>query len=66
MLGAVPAAAMLYVVAPHVELAHFTGLFIAGVLMVGVFAVTWVFFVYRADRFIDLSDLVKSRLSRTQ
>ena len=54
-LGAVPVLALLlwFKLGMHVE--DITGLITAGVAVVCLFAVTWVFFVYKHDPYVDLT-----------
>jgi O-antigen/teichoic acid export membrane protein len=54
VLGAVPVLALLLWFKLGLEVRTFAGLAGAGVAMVALFAVTWVFFVYRNDPYLDL------------
>ena len=64
LIGALPVMATLYLATPLFSLEHFGGLFLAGVMMVTVFATAWVIFVYRGDRYVDLSRHLRSILFR--
>ena len=58
--GALPAAAFLVALERTVEPEGFLALLLSGLAMLAVFGVTWVFFVHRNDRYLDL----RARLSR--
>jgi O-antigen/teichoic acid export membrane protein len=53
-LGTVPIVALLLWFRIGLEVQSMTGLVAAGCAMVGVFGLTWVFFVYRHDPYVDL------------
>ena len=54
VLGGLPILALLWWCRANLNVDSFTGLVAAGSAMVVVFAITWVFFVYRDDPYIDL------------
>jgi len=54
MLGALPTLGLLLWFKLGLEVRNLAGLTTAGVAMVVLFALMWVFFVYRNDRYIDL------------
>jgi hypothetical protein len=54
VLGALPVLALLQWFKDGVEVRGIAGLFVAGVAMTLVFAVIWVFYVYRNDPYLDL------------
>jgi O-antigen/teichoic acid export membrane protein len=61
-LGAVPVLALLLWFKHGLQVRDMAGLVAAGLVMVVVFALTWVFFVYRDDPFVDLrTHLVRLR-----
>jgi hypothetical protein len=53
-LGALPALALLLWFKIALDVRGLVALAAAGVAMVGVFAATWIFFVYRNDPYLDL------------
>jgi O-antigen/teichoic acid export membrane protein len=53
-LGALPPLAVLLWFKLGLEVQAFAGLVAAGLAMTALFAVTWVFFVYRGDPYVDL------------
>lgn len=57
-LGAVPALALLLWFRLGLDVRTFAGLASAGVAMVLLFVLTWVFFVYRNDPYVDVSGYV--------
>ena len=54
LLGAVPVLALLLWFRDGLDVRTFAALVAAGVVMTLVFALTWVFFVYRNDPYVDL------------
>ena len=64
VIGAIPVLATLYFAAPFFGLEHFGGLFLSGVMMATAFAIAWVMFVYRSDRYVDLASMLRSILFR--
>jgi O-antigen/teichoic acid export membrane protein len=54
-LGGLPILALLLWCKLRLDVDSLTGLVAAGSAMVLLFAITWVFFVYRNDRYVDLS-----------
>lgn len=62
-LGALPPLAVLLWFKLGLQVQSFAGLFAAGLAMVVLFAVTWVFFVYRGDPYVDLrTHLIRFRV----
>jgi O-antigen/teichoic acid export membrane protein len=53
-IGAVPVLAVLLWFKLGLQVRDFTGLVAAGVAMLVVFALTWIFYVYRDDPYVDL------------
>jgi O-antigen/teichoic acid export membrane protein len=53
-LGALPILALLWWCKLHLNVEGITGLFVAGSGMALLFVITWVFFVYRDDPYVDL------------
>jgi O-antigen/teichoic acid export membrane protein len=65
MLGALPVLALLLWFKLGVRVESFTGLAAAGSAMLLLFGITWVFFVYRDDPYVNLRfNLVRLRGSR--
>jgi O-antigen/teichoic acid export membrane protein len=60
-LGALPVLALLLWFRLGMQVQGVTGLFAAGLAMVLLFGVTWVFFVYRNDPYIDLRGRFRAR-----
>ena len=54
LVGALPAAAVLFWFKSVLDVRGIIGLAGAGFAMIGVFALTWVLFVYQNDRYVDL------------
>lgn len=54
LLGALPPLALLLWFRLAIDVQTIVGLAAAGTAMLLVFALTWVFFVYRGDRYVDL------------
>ena len=65
-LGSLPVIAGLYWVREQFAPRSLFELFLSGIAMVMVFAVIWVGFVYRGDRYLDLTGRLKALLGRTQ
>lgn len=65
-LGAAPVLALLIAVERWFDVRSFAGLFAAGTAMLCVFAVVWVFFVYRGDRYVDLRAQLAAQLARAR
>jgi O-antigen/teichoic acid export membrane protein len=65
-IGAAPVLALLLVLERSFDIRGFGGLFAAGLAMVGVFAVVWIFFVYRGDRYVDLRGQLAAQLARAR
>jgi O-antigen/teichoic acid export membrane protein len=63
-LGAVPVLALLLALERTTDIRTFVGLFAAGLSMLCVFGVIWVFFVYRGDRYVDLRAQLAAQLAR--
>lgn len=64
LVGLAPCAALLAWAEGSLELEGFPRLIAAGVVMMAVFAVVWVLFVYRDDRFLDLRARALALLGR--
>jgi O-antigen/teichoic acid export membrane protein len=54
LIGALPAAAVLFWLNSVFDVRGILGLAGAGLVMLGIFALTWVLFVYQNDRYVDL------------
>jgi len=54
VLGALPALALLLWFRLGLEVRGLVGLVVAGIAMVALFVLTWVLFVYRNDRYVDM------------
>jgi peptidoglycan biosynthesis protein MviN/MurJ (putative lipid II flippase) len=66
-VGAIPVLALLLWFKHGLEVRDMAGLVAAGSVMVVVFSVTWVFYVYRDDPFVDLrTELVRMRPWRSR
>jgi O-antigen/teichoic acid export membrane protein len=62
-LGALPPLAVLLWFKLGLQVQSFAGLFAAGLAMVVLFSLTWVFFVYRGDPYVDLrTHLIRFRI----
>ena len=61
VIGCVPPLAVLFA-AKSLDLSSWFGLITAGVASSAVFAATWVLFVFRGDRHVDVLAMVKARL----
>jgi O-antigen/teichoic acid export membrane protein len=67
VIGAVPVLALLVWFKLGLQVREMVGLIAAGSAMVVLFAVTWVFYVYRDDPFVDLrGHLVRFRMRRSR
>lgn len=64
VLGALPVAAVLWWFKEGLDVRSLGGLGGAGMVMLLVFALTWVFFVYRHDPYLDLRDRLGRLLAR--
>jgi O-antigen/teichoic acid export membrane protein len=65
-LGAAPVLAVLLVLERWFDIRTFAGLLAAGLTMLAVFAVVWIFFVYHGDRYVDLRAQLVTRLARAR
>jgi O-antigen/teichoic acid export membrane protein len=65
LVGAIPPLALLLWIKDQIGLEHLSGFIAAGVAMVVLFGLVWVFFVYRRDPYVDLAPrLVRRAWSR--
>jgi O-antigen/teichoic acid export membrane protein len=65
-IGAAPVLALLLVLERSFDIRGFGGLFAAGLAMVSLFALVWIFFVYRGDRYVDLRGQLAAQLARAK
>jgi O-antigen/teichoic acid export membrane protein len=66
-IGAIPLLALLLWFKHGLQVRDMTGLIAAGLAMVLLFGVTWVFYVYRDDAYVDVrSHLVRMRMWRSR
>jgi len=64
-IGAIPSVAVLLWFAWALDVRGFLGLATAGFALVAVFALTWTFFVYRGDPYVDLRGWLVGLLARS-
>jgi O-antigen/teichoic acid export membrane protein len=65
LAGAAPVASVLAAFKYGAQVQGFTGLFLAGVSMLAVFALVWLLFVYRHDPHLDLALRIRHRFGKT-
>ncbi|MFT7671431.1 MAG: O-antigen/teichoic acid export membrane protein [Planctomycetota bacterium] len=64
LIGSLPCVAFLLWMERGLDVRSFPALIAAGVGMLAIYSCTWIFFVYRGDRFLDLTEEVRLRLRK--